>query len=158
MRSVSSYLLLFLMVIFWVFRIVVAFTTAMGIEIGFEPLDMNMEIILLFVTLLAIGLVAKRKLIGAIIYVISYGMYFGVDLYNNVMKIVDGATLTLTQGTNLLISFIGVIIPIAVLFTLLVDKNRTAHPVDNKTDWFYKNEEFDRKVDERADQNQYRNY
>lgn len=158
MRSVSSYLLLFLMVIFWVFRIVVAFTTSMGIEIGFEPLDMNTEIILLFVTLLCIGLVGKRKLIGAIIYVIAYGMYFGVDLYNNIINIVDGATLTLTQGTNFLISFIGVIIPVAVLFTLLVDKNRTNHPVDNKTDWFYKNEEFDRKVDERADQNQYRNY
>ena len=158
MRSVSSYLLICFMVMFWVFRIVVAFTTSMGIEIGFEPLDMNMEIILLFVTLLSIVLVAKNKLIGGLIYVISYGMYFGVDLYNTVIKLIDGATLTLTQGSNLLISFIGVVIPIAVLFSLLIDKNRMVHPVDKKTDWFYKNEEFDRKMDDRADQNQYRNY
>jgi len=158
MKSVSSYLLLFFMIMFWIFRIVVAFTTSMGMEIGFTPLDMNMEIILLFVTLLCVLLITKRKLLGAIIYVISYGMYFGVDVYNNIMKILDGAVLTLQEGSNLLMSFIGIVIPIAVLFDLLIDKNRKAHPVDKKTDWFYKNEQYDRKIDERADQNQYKNY
>ena len=39
---------------------------------------------------------------------------------------------------------------------MLMDKNRTNHPVDKKTDWFYKNEEFDRKLDDRADKNNYR--
>jgi len=28
--------------------------------------------------------------------------------------------------------------------------------VDKQTDWFYKNKEYDRKLDERADKNQYR--
>ena len=28
--------------------------------------------------------------------------------------------------------------------------------VDKKTDWFYKNEQFDRKMDDRADKNNYR--
>lgn len=157
MRSLSSYLLLMFMVMFWIFRIVVAFTATMGIDIGFIPLDMNIEIILLFVTVLCIGLVGKRKLIGAIIYVIAYGLYFGVDLYNIVMGILNGNA-TLTSYSNALTSFIGMAIPIAVLFNLLIDKNRTAHPVDKKTDWFYKNEQFDRNIDERADQNQYRNY
>lgn len=55
-------------------------------------------------------------------------------------------------------SFVGMVIPIAVFLNMLVDKNRMAHPVDKKTDWFYKNKEFDRKLDERVDQNQYRNY
>ena len=36
------------------------------------------------------------------------------------------------------------------------DKNRKAHPKDKKTDWFYKNEQYDRKLDERADKNNYR--
>lgn len=157
MRSLSSYLLLMFMVMFWIFRIVVAFTATMGIDIGFIPLDMNIEIILLFVTVLCIGLVGKRKLLGAIIYVIAYGLYFGVDLYNIVMGILNGNA-TLTSYSNALTSFIGMAIPIAVLFNLLIDKNRTAHPVDKKTDWFYKNEQFDRNIDERADQNQYRNY
>ena len=49
-----------------------------------------------------------------------------------------------------------IIIPIAVLIDLLLDKGRMAHPVDKKTDWFYKNEQFDRKMDDRADKNNYR--
>ena len=39
---------------------------------------------------------------------------------------------------------------------LLLDKNRKENPKDKKTDWFYKNEEFDRKLDDRADKNNYR--
>ena len=30
------------------------------------------------------------------------------------------------------------------------------NPKDKKTDWFYKNEQFDRKFDERADRNEYK--
>lgn len=158
MRSLASYLLLIFMVMFWIFRLIVAFTTSMGIDIGFAPIDMNIEIILLFITILSLLLVAKRKLLGAIIYLISYGVYFGVDLYNAVMNILNGETITLTQYTRVMVSFVGMIIPIAVFFNMLIDKNRSAHPVDKKTDWFYKNKEFDRNIDSRADQNEYRNY
>ena len=158
MRSLASYLLLIFMVMFWIFRLIVAFTTSMGIDIGFAPIDMNIEIILLFITILSLLLVAKRKLLGAIIYLISYGAYFGVDLYNAVMNILNGETITLTQYTRVMVSFVGMIIPIAVFFNMLIDKNRSAHPVDKKTDWFYKNKEFDRNIDSRADQNEYRNY
>lgn len=42
------------------------------------------------------------------------------------------------------------------MFDLILDKNRKAHPVDKKTDWFYKNKDFDRQYDERADKNQYK--
>lgn len=157
MRSMASYLLLIFMVMFWIFRIVVAFTSSLAIDIGFAPMNMNMEIILLFVTMVSIALVGKRMLLGAIIYLISYGLYFGADLFNIVMGIMGGAT-TLTNYSNAIASFIGVVLPLAVFFNLLIDKNRTNHPVDKKTDWFYKNDEYDRKLDERADQNQYRNY
>lgn len=157
MRSMPSYLLLMFMVMFWIFRIVVALTTSLGMSIGFVPLNMNIEIILLFVTMVSIGLVGKRHLIGATLYLISYGAYFGVDLYNTIMGIVQGAT-TLTDYTNVIVSFIGVVLPLAVFFNMLVDKNRTNHPVDKKTDWFYKNEQYDRDIDKRADQNEYRNY
>lgn len=157
MRSMPSYLLLMFMVMFWIFRIVVAFTTSIGVEIGFQPMNMELEIVLLFVVLLCIGLVAKRKLIGTILYLIAHGMYFGVDLYQIIMNIIAGAN-GITDYTNAFISFIGVLLPIAVFFNMLADKNRTAHPVDKKTDWFYKGEEYDRKLDDRADQNNYRNY
>ena len=57
---------------------------------------------------------------------------------------------------NAFVSLVGMIIPIAVLLDLLLDKGRKAHPVDKKTDWFYKNKQFDRELDERADKNNYR--
>lgn len=156
MKSVGSYLLVFFMAMFWVFRIIVAFAATMGLNFAFQPLNQTMEIILLFVTLLCIILVVKRKLLGGIIYLIGYGMYFGVDIFNTVKALMNGATLEITQYAVILMSFIGIVLPICVVFELLLDKNRKAHPVDKKTDWFYKNEQFDRKLDERADKNNYR--
>jgi hypothetical protein len=67
----------------------------------------------------------------------------------------DG-TVTLELLTKTMVSLIGIVIPIAVLIDILLDKNRKVHPVDKKTDWFYKNEEYDRKMDDRADKNNYR--
>lgn len=157
MRSMASYLLLFFMIMFWIFRLVVAFTASIGVDIGFIPMNINMEIIVLFVTLVSIALVGKRMMLGAIIYLVANGWYYGMDLYNIVIAIMNGST-TLTDYSNALASFIGAVLPISVFFNLLIDKNRTKHPVDKKTDWFYKNEDYDRKIDERADQNQYRNY
>ena len=93
MRSMISYLLLFFMVMFWIFRIIIAFTTSLAIDIGFQPINMNVEIMLLFLTLISIALVGKRMLIGAIVYLISYGMYFGIDLYHVVIQMIEGNTL-----------------------------------------------------------------
>lgn len=157
MKNFASYLLVMFMVIFWICRVVIAFTYSMGIEFGIEPLNIRMEIILLFVALLCMILVVKRKLLGAILYVIAYGSYFGVNIYNIVEEILEN-TGTIFDYTTVMVSFIGMIIPIAVLFDILLDKNRKAHPKDKKTDWFYTNKKFDRILDERADKNNYRQY
>ena len=140
---------------FWIFRIVIAFTATMGIEIGIVPINMTMELILLFVTILSIILVIKRKLVGGILYLLSYGAYFGVDLYNIIMNIINQSA-NVTDYASAFMSFLGVLLPVAVLLELLFDKNRKKHPKDKKTDWFYQNEQFDRKYDERADKNNYR--
>ena len=157
MRSIGSYLLLMFMVMFWVFRIVVAVCATLGFDIGFLPLNTNIEIILLFVTFICVILVGKRKLLGGILYLVSYGLYFGVDLYHIVMNLINEAD-QMIDYTNAGASFIAICIAFGVFFSLLIDKNRKDHPVDKKTDWFYQNEEFDRKLDERADRNNYRNY
>ena len=133
-------------IMFWVFRIIVAFTTTMGIDFPFQPINQTIEIILLFVTLVCIILVVKRKLVGAILYLVGYGLYFGTDLYNIFVAVANGVSLEITQYATILVSFIGIILPICVVFELLLDKNRKAHPVDKKTDW----------LDERADKNNYR--
>ena len=65
-------------------------------------------------------------------------------------------SLSMAENMGLMISMLGIILPLAVLIDLLLDKNRKLNPKDKKTDWFYQNEEFDRKLDDRADKNNYR--
>ena len=157
MRNFSTWLLLCFMVMFWVFRIIVALMAQLHQEFFIMPLNETMEIILLFVVLACIVLIVKRKMVGALIYLLAYGIYFGTDVITKVTALFDNASqLTLTDHTALIISLIGIIIPVAILLDLLADKNRKAHPKDKKTDWFYKNEAYDRKLDERADKNNYR--
>ena len=158
MKNFSTWMLVMFMVMFWLLRIVVAFTYEMGNSLaGIEPINQTMEIILLFVVLLCMLLIIKRKMIGALIYLLAYGMYFGTNLIT-AMTTVTTQTTTFDMGIYLdtFISLIGIVIPIAVLFDLLLDKNRKANPKDKQTDWFYKNEKFDRQMDERADKNNYR--
>ena len=157
MRNFSTWLLACFMVMFWVFRIIVALMSQMHQEFFITPFNETMEIVLLFVVLVCLVFVVKRKMVGAFIYLLAYGMYFGTDVATKVSMLIEDATqLTVSDYTGLMISLIGIIIPIAVLLDLLADKNRKAHPKDKKTDWFYKNEQYDRKLDERADKNNYR--
>ena len=101
----------------------------------------------------------KRKMLGGILYLISYALYFGVDLLNNAQNLMEiDSNININLYMNLFMSLIGMIIPIAVMLDLLMDKNRKNHPKDKKTDWFYNNEQFDRKLDERADKNNYKTF
>ena len=90
------------------------------------------------------------------LYLVLHAIYFGGDITNKLNIISNNETLTLAQNTELMFSILGIILPLAVLIDLLLDKNRKENPTDKKTDWFYKNEEFDRKLDDRADKNNYR--
>ena len=83
--SFGTLLIVMFMVMFWIFRIIVTLSAEFGIDLeGFTPLNKEMEIILLFVTLLCVLLVVKRKILGGLIYLLAYGMYFGVDIVNNI--------------------------------------------------------------------------
>ncbi len=155
MKKFSTWMLVMFMVMFWVFRVIVAVMPEFGTTLGgIAPLNQNLEIILSFVVLVCIVLIVRRKLIGALIYLLAYGMYFGVDVINNIQTVLNGASME--TALNVFISIIGIILPIAVLADLLLDKGRKANPKDKKTDWFYNNEQFDRKLDERSDKNNYR--
>ena len=158
MKNFSTWILVMFMVMFWILRIIVAISAQFNWDIaGMVPLNQQMEIILLFVVLICLILVVKRKLVGGLIYLLAYGIYFGVDVANNIQTIVEtieGADVGIY--INLFMSIVGIILPIAVLLDLIADKNRKNHPKDKKTDWFYTNEQFDRQLDERADKNNYR--
>ena len=155
MKNLSSWLIAMFAFMFWAFRVIATVMYSIGSEFVAVPDNMTMEIVLLFVTFICICFIAKRNLLSACIYLAAHGLYYGYYLYQNIMSIVSGAG-SMDSYLSLLIALVGVIIPLAAFFDVLLDKNRKAHPVDKQTDWFYKNKEFDREVDERADRNQYR--
>ena len=161
MKKFSTWMLVMFMVLFWLLRVVIALAYELKWNFaGLVPLNQSMEIALLFVFLLCLILIVKRKMIGALLYLLTYGMYFGTNVTSNIQTILDVAngTTDIAQYLNLFMSVIGIILPIAVLLDLLWDRERKENPKDKKTDWFYKNQKFDRKMDERADKNNYRNY
>ena len=155
MTSLFSYLITMFGGMFWLLRVVVAITYTLGVEFPIVPLDFTTEIILLFVTIIAMVLIIKRNIIGALIYFVAYGWYFGNDLYNNVMNIINGQAIV-SDYLSLFISFIGVLIPFLTIIDIFLNKERKGSTKDKKTDWFYENEEYTRKLDERADKNQYK--
>jgi len=156
MKNLSSWLITIFIIMFWAFRVIVAITGSMGMEFMVKPIDNNIEVALLFVVLILVPFIFKRKILAAIIYLIAYGYYFGTGLFSNVMLMINGDTLTATVYLEMLVSLVAIILPIASVFDILFDKSRMKNPVDKQTDWFYKNEQFDRKLDERADKNNYR--
>ena len=157
MKKFSTYLLVMFMIVFWILRIIITLSSQMGGDfLGVVPMNEAIEILILFATLICLVLVAKRKLVGAILYLVIHALYFGADVTTKLSVITNGGVLSVSQNTELMFSIVGIILPIAVLIDLLLDKNRKINPSDKKTDWFYKNKEYDRKLDDRADKNNYR--
>ena len=157
MKKLSTYLLVMFMIMFWIIRIIITLASQLGKDfMGMVPMNETMEIIILFGTLLCLALIVKRKLVGSLLYLVLHAIYFGGDVTSKLNIMANNEPLTLVQSTELLFSTIGIILPLAVLIDLLLDKNRKNNPKDKKTDWFYKNEQFDRNLDDRADKNNYR--
>lgn len=135
--------------IFWLFRVVITMMFTAGTAFPVQPINMTFEIVLLFVTFVCIILIAKRNMFGAIVYLLAHCAYFGMDIYKNV-----------TQGDinylNLMVSIIGVIIPFLAFANIGLSSGKKSTGKNKKADWFYGNEDYDRKFDERADTNQYK--
>ena len=155
MKNFSSWLIAIFAFMFWGIRLVGTVMTSLGNEFMFEPSNVTMEIALLFITFVCICFIVKRRLWASLIYLIAHFLYYGPVFFNHFMAIING-TLDMNSYIGTLFEFVGLVLPLAAIFDVLLDKNRKAHPTDKKTDWFYKNEQFDRKLDERADRNNYR--
>ncbi len=155
MKNFSSWLIAMFAFMFWGFRLVGTVLYSIGNEFMFVPSNMTMEIALLFITFICICFMVKRKLLAAIIYLVAHFIYYGpvflehfIGLFNN--------TLPMELYMSTLFELFALALAIAAVFDVLLDKNRKAHPTDKKTDWFYTNKDYDRKLDERADKNNYR--
>lgn len=156
MKTLADWLVVIFMFMFWVFRVVVEYMYSTGRTFFVTPINETTEIILLFVTLFCIFLVIKREHIGGIIYFISYALYFGADLYENIKVMFDnnGDLSNITGYSNIFFSAVAIILSLIVMIDLLADHLKK--PDDKKTEWFYNNKDLDRKVDEREDKNHYR--
>lgn len=153
----STMLLVMFGVIFLIFRIAIAIVTQTGFDlIGLVSWNLTYEIILIFVTIVCLILISKKKLIGSIVYLFSYLLYFGTDILNRVATGTETAGMTMENTANVFFSAIGILLAVAILLDAIVLKARKGKPKKQKTDWFYGNENFDRQFDERADRNEYK--
>ena len=155
MKNFSSWLIAIFALMFWGFRLIGTVLYSIGSNFLFAPSDMTMEIILLFITFVCICFIIKRKLLAALIYLVCHFIYYGPTFINHFMQIIN-ETLSIDLYMATLFEFFGLVLAIAAIFDVLLDKSRKANPVDKNTDWFYKNKDYDRKLDERADKNNYR--
>lgn len=155
MKKFSTWMILSLDVMFWVFRVIAAYTYSMGINFMIVPMDLVTEITVIFIALLSFIFIAKRMVIGPIIYCIAQFGYFGVYLWNTLIP-AESEGITLDNYMSVFFSFIGIVLSLFTLLDLILDKNRKLRPRDKKTDWFYTNKEYDMKKDEREDKNNYR--
>lgn len=163
MARFSTWLLTIFMVMFWLFRAIVALCTQFSIDLmGIVAYHFDMEVIIAFATLVCILLFTKRKLIGALLYLMLYGVYFGEHLITNIMILIEGQVLTDISFTlNLLVDVVAIFLAIFVLIDILIDKGRKSSPIDEKTDWYFKNEKYDEELkarDKREDTNEYKFY
>ena len=155
MKSLLSYLLVMFAGMFWVFRVIVCLTASLGMDFVVAPFNFTTEIILLFVTILSIVLIAKRNLAGGLLYLVTYGIYFGFSAFGPISRIIDKTSLSsdvMNAGTSLL----AILLALMVVIDLLLDRTRTSSRSSGKTSWFYGNKDFDREKDDRADKNNYR--
>ncbi len=157
MTSLFSYLITIFGVLFWFFRILVAYFATSGGDFICQPLNTQFEIIVLFLTVPCFVLVFKRSLVGATFYAGLYAAYFGTAIYNTINNFtVTESGIGMVTGVNLIASIAGVVIPLLTFLDILFNKNRLSVSKDNESSFFYKNEKYDRKFDERADRNQYK--
>lgn len=150
-----GYFITILAGIFWLFRVIVSllYTAESGFYI--IPMNMTFEIVVLFITFVCIIFIAKRKMLGAVIYLIAQCSYFGVDAYKSIETIIDGQAQTANYLT-LFISIIAVIIPVLAIMNIGLSSGKRGSRKNRKTDWFYGTTDYDRKFDDRADKNQYK--
>ncbi len=82
MKSLSSWLIVFFMIFFWLFRVIVAFEAQYEKDFGgFIAFNYTIEIILLFVAILCMILVLRRMLIrwyniSNCIWILFWRIYF----------------------------------------------------------------------------------
>lgn len=154
MKSLADWLMVIFMLMYWGFRVAVCFMATRGTDFVAQPIDLKIEIPMLFITFFCIVLIAKRNRVAAAIYIIMYFAYFGINVFNNIMDMVKSYSFSINGLADIFFSIIGLVLAIVCLIDFVADHLK--QPVQKNTDWFYENKDYDRKLDSRADKNNYR--
>ena len=161
MNNFSTWLLAIFIIMFWLFRAIVALCTQYSIDmLGIISYNFAYEVIIAFVTIPCIVLIIKRNMIGSLLYLVIYGTYFGEHFVANIFPLIQGEmALTNDISLNLIADVIAIILAIFSIMDMLADKGRKINPSDGKTDWYFKNEKYDKELkerDKREDKNEYK--
>ena len=160
MKSVFSWLISGLAVGFWIFRLVVALMVTFEVDFAVKPIDTNIEIALLFVTLPCLIMIFKRNIWGGIVLFGLYAWYFGGQLIGVMQDVLVNNVefVSMDVVVNTVVSIIAILVALVNLMDLIFMRFRKSDNPSKKVDWFYKNEAYDRKIDERSEKNNYRIY
>ena len=139
-----SYMVNMFAIMFWLFRVYVALMVSSGSEIQFTTPGLELEITVIFITLISIFMIFKRNLIFASIYL---GTYFAFFTYG--IALMNGNISTNKQLLNAMVMIAGIIIALLNFLDVMFNKNRKGSTKDNKTDWFYATDKYEREYDER---------
>ena len=156
MKSLFSYLITFFAIMFWAFRVVVCLMCSMKHDFICVPVNLNIEIVILFLTIPSIIFIIRRNAVAAVLYFGMYAAYFGTEIFNIVTQ--DGfefASLGIAETYGMMISSLGIVIPLLILLDIWIQKSRFI-PQSGDADWYYENKKYDRQFDPRADRNEYK--
>ena len=158
----STILILIFMIMFWLFRAIVAVCTQYSIDIiGIFAYNLTLEISISFIIIICIVLVAKRKIIGALAYILIYGMYFGEHFFNEFIKLINGQTLSIEMTSNLVCDLCAILLALFCLMDSIVLRVRNKDSKHKTTEWYFEKNEYDKELekrDKRDDKNQYKFY
>lgn len=134
-------------VMYWLFRVIVMFFYSIDKPFMIQPIDPLFEVITLFVTLICVYMLFRRKQFFGVIYFSTYLAYLGTGIlkYMQTNSLID----IFTCGVGILIAFLNFI-------DILLNQNRTGGTRNDKVDWFYATDDYTRQMDDRADKNQYK--
>ena len=111
-----SYMVNMFAIMFWLFRVYVALMVSSGSEIQFTTPGLELEITVIFITLISIFMIFKRNLIFASIYL---GTYFAFFTYG--IALMNGNISTNKQLLNAMVMIAGIIIIRQIGFMLQIN-------------------------------------
>ena len=84
--------------------------------------------------------------------IIGYAAYFGPNLYKSIAEgnIQDNLSVVM-------VDFLAVVLAAVVLLNIMISKTKKVQH-KHEVNWFYDDKKYERRLDERADKNNYRIY